>query len=88
MMECQTPKDGTPVFAVCRDEAGNWAIEDCWRASSRPAELLWRYDPVARKIAYKWLKRGASGVFADKAAAEEFLRANRAKEADGAPRQE
>lgn len=86
--ENQKIKDGTPVFVVCRDDSGRWTLEDCWRASTRPDSLLWRYDPRVRKIAYKWLKRGVDGVFGDRAAAEEFLRANRAKEAEGAPRQE
>lgn len=78
IMETQPIKDGTPVFAVRMDESENWFLDDAWRASTRPDSLLWRYDPVARKIEYCWLKRkDGERSFSDAKEASDYLSSQR-----------
>lgn len=73
-MENQKIKDGTPVFAVRMDESGNWFVDNAWRASTRPAELLWKYDASSRRIEYCWLKqKNGERCFATGDEAQEYL---------------
>ncbi len=77
-MENQKIKDGTPVFAVRMDESGNWFLDDAWRASTRPAELLWRYNASSRKIEYCWLKgKDGERSFSDAGEASDYLSSQR-----------
>jgi len=56
----------------------HWLLDDAWQAPTRLNELLWRYDPVARKIEYCWLKgKDGERSFSDTGEASDYLSSQR-----------